>query len=46
MLGHPFVEWIVMILALMAGFVAIKFLLGYLPDGGFLGAVKNIGMAA
>jgi hypothetical protein len=35
-----------MILAVMAGFVAMKFLVSYVPDGGVLGAVKNVIMAA
>jgi hypothetical protein len=44
--GNPVIEWLVMVFAMMAGFVAVKLLLGYLPDSGFSGAVKGIGMAA
>jgi len=44
--GNPVVEWLVMVFAMMAGFVAVKLLLSYLPDGGFIGAVKSIGQAA
>lgn len=43
---HPFTEWIIMILAIMAGIIAIKFLLSYLPDGGFMGAIKSVGLSA
>jgi hypothetical protein len=46
LLSHPFSEWFIMILAVMAGFVAMKFLVSYVPDGGVLGAVKNVIMAA
>jgi hypothetical protein len=44
--SHPFGEWMIMILALMAGFVALKFAASYLPDGGFVGALKTVVMAA
>lgn len=35
-----------MVLAIMAGFVALKFAASYLPDGGIVGAGKNVIMAA
>ena len=45
-LGNPFVEWLIMVFAMMAGFVVVKFLLSYLPDAGLLGAVKSVGQVA
>ena len=46
LLRNPFTEWLIMILAVMAGFVAMKFLASYLPDGGFTGAFKTVVTAA
>ena len=46
LLKHPFSEWLIMVLAIMAGFVAMKFVVSYIPDGGFTGAFKNVVMAA
>jgi hypothetical protein len=44
--GNPFVEWLVFVVAIMGGIVAVKFLLGYLPDSGIAGGVKQVGMMA
>lgn len=35
-----------MILAVMAGFIAVKFMASYLPDGGFAGGLKTVLTAA
>jgi len=45
-LGNPVVEWLVLVFAMMAGFVVVKLLLSYLPDGGLIGAVKQVGQVA
>lgn len=45
-LGNPVVEWLIMVFAMMAGFVVVKLLMSYLPDGGLLGAVKSVGQVA
>lgn len=37
---NPVIEWLIMILAVIAGIVAVKFLVSYLPDNGFVGGVK------
>lgn len=44
--GNPVIEWLVMVFAMMAGFVVVKLLLSYLPDAGVLGAVKSVGQVA
>lgn len=44
--GNPMIEWLVMVFAMMAGFVVVKLLLSYLPDGGLIGAVKSVGQVA
>lgn len=46
LLENPLTEWLIMILAVIAGIVAVKFLVSYLPDGGLSGAFKNVVMAA
>lgn len=46
LLGNPFIEWLIMVFAMMAGFVVVKLLLSYLPDAGIGGAVKSVGMVA
>lgn len=38
---NPVIEWLVMVLALIAGIVVVKFLVEYLPSGGFVGGIKN-----
>lgn len=45
-LGNPVIEWLVLVFAMMAGFIAVKLLFSYVPDAGFLGAVKSIAQAA
>ena len=45
-LGNPVIEWLVMVFAMMAGFVVVKLVLSYLPDGGIVGAVKTVGQVA
>ena len=44
--GNPMVEWLVLVFAMMAGFVVVKLVLSYLPDAGLLGAVKSVGQVA
>lgn len=43
---HPFVQWLILILAVMAGFLAIKYLTSYLPNSGPAGAIKAAIQAA
>ncbi len=43
---HPFGAWIVTVLAVMAGFLVIKFLASKLPSGGVPGAIQSAVMAA
>jgi len=39
--GNPIIEWLVMVLALIAGIVVVKFLVSYMPsNGGILGGIK------
>lgn len=38
--GNPLMEWFVLILAVIAGIVAVKFLVSYLPSNGLVGGVK------
>ena len=44
--NHPLGEWIVFVLAVVAGIIALKYVMSYLPDSGFLGALKNVVQAA
>lgn len=39
--GNPLIEWLVLIMAVIAGIVAVKFMVSYLPNGGFVGGVKQ-----
>lgn len=41
-LGNPVVEWLLLVFAMIAGFVAVKLLASYLPDAGVIGAIKTI----
>lgn len=45
-LGNPVVEWLVLVFAMMAGFIAVKLLFSYASDAGIIGAVKTIAQAA
>lgn len=45
-LGNPVIEWLVLVFAMMAGFVVVKLLLSYLPDAGIVGAIKSVGQVA
>jgi hypothetical protein len=44
--SNPVIEWLVLVFAMMAGFVVVKLLLSYFPDGGMLGAIKSVGQVA
>jgi hypothetical protein len=44
--GNPFIEWLVFVIAVMGGIIAIKYLLDFLPDAGVLGGIKQVAMAA
>lgn len=35
-------HFLVVVLAVMAGFIAVKYLASYLPDGSYLGALKAV----
>lgn len=41
-LGNPVVEWLLLVFAMIAGFVAVKLIFTYLPDAGVVGAIKQI----
>lgn len=43
---HPFGRWIIFGLTVVAFILAFKFAISYLPDSGFFGAFKTVGMAA
>lgn len=39
--GNPLMEWFVLILAVIAGITAVKFMVSYIPsNGGLLGGIK------
>ena len=44
--NHPLGEWIVFVLAVVAGIIALKYVVSFLPDGGFPGAFKAVIQAA
>lgn len=44
--SNAFGRWIIFGLTIVAFLIAFKFAVSYLPDSGFLGAFKNVSMAA
>lgn len=42
MRDNPLVQFIVLVLAVKAGFLLMQYLGAFLPDGGILGAVKTV----
>ena len=45
-LTHPFTQWVILGVAVMAFFIVAKLAAGRLPDGGVTGAIKNAVNAA
>lgn len=45
-LNNVFVQWLILILAVMAGFLVVKYLASYLPDSGFVASIKAVVLAA
>lgn len=44
-LDHPLTQYLILLLAVVAGIVALKTAVAYLSDGGITGSIKRVVMA-
>ncbi len=42
MRDNPLVQFIILVLAVKAGFLGLQYIAGFLPSGGPIGAIKNV----